>query len=48
MRLIEALINKYFYVNIQGVDKIRVNANLTQSNTTKLKAMGSITTTEVN
>lgn len=30
MRLIEALINKYFYVNIQGVNNVRVDTNINQ------------------
>lgn len=45
--LIEALINKYFYVNIQGTDKINVNADMNQKQQ-HLKTMGSINTTGMN
>lgn len=44
--LIEALINKYFYVNIQGADKRKVNADTIQKQQ-HLKTLGSINTTEM-
>lgn len=45
MRLIEDLINKYFYVDIQGADKIR--ALIRCNPTTKPQTKGLISTTEL-
>lgn len=47
MRLIKALINKYFYVNTQGVDEMRANSDIMQPNTTGTNIMGSRTFTEI-